>query len=66
MSVSIVATENGRTITAPDSPTLARWAYETHCETCATCRRGETWCNHGRALLAATAPTNDLPGFPAI
>lgn len=66
MKAAIIATENGRTITNPDSPTLARWAYERHCEKCATCRRGETWCDTGRALLTATAPATDIPGYPQL
>jgi hypothetical protein len=66
MKALITATENGHTITSPSSTALAHWAYEAHCDECATCRRGETWCETGRALLAATAPISDLPGYPQL
>ena len=48
---------------------LLGWAYEAHCVNCATCRRGETWCETGAAILTAIAAANtnsDLPGFAAI
>jgi hypothetical protein len=50
--------------TDPSAASLAYWAYEKHTETCATCRRGDTWCETGRNYLAATAPNSDLPGYP--
>jgi hypothetical protein len=62
----LVALDGATTITNPTSDQLAGWAYDTHCQTCATCRRGDTWCERGRALLAATAHILDTPGYPAI
>jgi Zn-dependent alcohol dehydrogenase len=56
------------TVQATDHALLG-WAYEAHCENCATCRRGETWCETGAAILTAIATTNtntDLPGYQAI
>lgn len=68
MSVLITALDGTRVVTQPDASTLAHWAYEAHCRDCATCRRGDTWCETGRRYLAATAPTtrDDLPGYPAL
>jgi len=63
MSVLITALDGDRVITQPDATTLAHWAYEKHTETCATCRRGDTWCGQGRDYLQATAPHTDLPGY---
>lgn len=54
------------TETIPDAATFARWAYEAHTAECAECRRGDTWCDQGRAYLRATRPVTDLPGYPAI
>ncbi len=65
MNVHIIALDGHNVITQPNADQLAGWTYEAHCETCATCRRGDTWCETGRALLALTAPRghNDLPGY---
>jgi hypothetical protein len=62
----IIALDGRRTITRPTADQFATWAYEAHTEACATCRRGDTWCETGRRLLAATAPANDLPGYDPI
>lgn len=66
MSVLITALDGARVVTQPDASTLVHWAYEKHTETCAECRRGDTWCQQGRAFLRATRPTTDLPGYPAL
>lgn len=61
---AITATENGTT--NPTDHELLGWSYEAHSETCATCRRGETWCDTGAAILTAIATissSNDLPGY---
>lgn len=68
MSVLITALDGPTVHTDPSAALLSKWAYEAHCRDCATCRRGETWCETGRRYLAATAPTtrDDLPGYPAL
>lgn len=68
MNVHIIALAGHDVITNPTSDQLSGWAYEAHCETCATCRRGDTWCETGRRMLAATAPDRDngIPGYPGI
>jgi hypothetical protein len=41
-------------------------AYTSHCENCPCCRRGETHCDTGTAILTAIATTrsdSDLPGY---
>jgi len=59
---SIIAVEDGVTITNPDAGTLVRWASERHVETCPQCRRGEELCPTGQRLQDATAP--DLSWIP--
>jgi hypothetical protein len=48
-----------------DHAQLSRAYYE-HCQNCPCCRRGQTWCETGTAILAAIATTradSDLPGY---
>lgn len=66
MSVLITALDGPTVHTDPSAELLSKWAYEKHTETCAECRRGDTWCAQGRAFLRATQPAADLPGFPSI
>lgn len=52
-------------IQASDHAVLGR-AYESHCDRCFTCKRGDTFCETGAAINAAIATTragSDLPGF---
>ena len=68
MNVHIIALDGHDIITRPTADQLAGWAYEAHCDACATCRRGDTWCDTGRTLLTLTAPCGnpDLPAYPGI
>lgn len=68
MSPLVIALDGHQVITQPTSDQFAAWAYEAHCQTCATCRRGDTWCDTGRRMLAATAPHHDngIAGYPAL
>jgi hypothetical protein len=66
MSTLAPAPDGQRVTTDPSAASLAHWAYEKHTEDCATCRRGDTWCETGRRYLAATRPANDLPGYPEL
>lgn len=60
---AITATENGQAAN-PTDHTLLGWAYEAHCESCACCRRGETWCDTGAAILTAIGTTRSDSGLP--
>jgi hypothetical protein len=48
-----------------DEQAYAARAYEAHADRCPECLHGDSWCAHGRALLAASAPAGDpdLPGY---
>ena len=53
------------TLQAADRDLLAQ-AYSQHCDRCPTCRRGDTGCDTGAAILNAIATTDsgsDLPGY---
>jgi hypothetical protein len=65
---SIIAVEDGVTITNPDAATLSRWALIVHNSTCRTCSNpnNDSRCAAGERLESAARNTNDdIPGFYA-
>jgi hypothetical protein len=57
---------SSQTATQATDHALLGEAYEDHCQRCATCCRGEVWCDTGAAILTAIATTrsdSDLPGY---